>query len=114
MRIPGRKLVRDTLRWSRSRGTRRAAVLGYHRVADTAWDPFDLAIRPGEEEKPRLVTSRGAWVSRWFCLFRLADPVTGRSHPCLVCASRNTPDSYRRLLVLLRMRGEPGTGMLAW
>jgi peptidoglycan/xylan/chitin deacetylase (PgdA/CDA1 family) len=46
MRIPGRKALRSGWRWSRSRGGARAAILGYHRIADDGWDPFDLCLRP--------------------------------------------------------------------
>jgi hypothetical protein len=45
------------------------------------------------------------WCNRWATLLRLESPAGGRtartSH-ILVCASSNTPDSYRRLLVWCR------------
>jgi peptidoglycan/xylan/chitin deacetylase (PgdA/CDA1 family) len=46
MRIPGRRAIRDALRWGRSRPGWRAAILGYHRVSDDRWDPLDLALPP--------------------------------------------------------------------
>jgi hypothetical protein len=44
-----------------------------------------------------------SWVSRWFCVLRLADDDGGRKHSCVVCASENHPDDYRRLLACLRL-----------
>lgn len=44
-----------------------------------------------------------AWVSRWFCVLRWVDNEEGRTHTCLVCASENHPDDYRRLLTCLRL-----------
>jgi len=35
-----------TRRWVRSRGKRRALILGYHRVADRSWDPYGIAVSP--------------------------------------------------------------------
>jgi peptidoglycan/xylan/chitin deacetylase (PgdA/CDA1 family) len=46
MRIPGRKAMLRAWRWGRSRAGARAAILGYHRIAEEAWDPFDLCLRP--------------------------------------------------------------------
>jgi hypothetical protein len=44
-----------------------------------------------------------AWVSRWFCVLRWADNEHGHNRSCLVCASGNHPDDYRRLLACLRL-----------
>ena len=44
-----------------------------------------------------------AWVSRWFCVLRWADNEEGRTRTCLICASENHPDDYRRLLTCLRL-----------
>ena len=38
--------MRNALRWGRSRPGRRAAIVGYHRIADQDWDPFELGIPP--------------------------------------------------------------------
>lgn len=46
MRIPGRKLLRRTLRPLARRFAPGAVVLGYHRVADAAWDPLGLTVSP--------------------------------------------------------------------
>jgi peptidoglycan/xylan/chitin deacetylase (PgdA/CDA1 family) len=47
MRIPGLKTARLASRKLRSRLRGGAIVLGYHRVADSSWDPFELAVSPG-------------------------------------------------------------------
>jgi len=44
MRVPGRKIVRRAMRPLARALFPGAVVLGYHRVADTAWDPLGLAI----------------------------------------------------------------------
>lgn len=44
-----------------------------------------------------------AWISRWLCVVRFKGLETGVGRPCLVCASENRPDDYRRLLVRLRL-----------
>lgn len=46
MKIPGYRRAKNTARWLRSRFTDRAVILGYHRIADTTWDPFDLSVTP--------------------------------------------------------------------
>ena len=43
-----------------------------------------------------------AWVSRWLCVFHWRD-ARGRLRQCLVMASTNRPDDYRRLRVVLRL-----------
>ena len=43
------------------------------------------------------------WVSRWFSVLVLLEADGDRKHFCLVCASDNHPDEYRRLLKFLRM-----------
>jgi peptidoglycan/xylan/chitin deacetylase (PgdA/CDA1 family) len=46
MRVPGWKTARLAGRWMRSRFTGGALILGYHRVARTVHDPFDLCVSP--------------------------------------------------------------------
>lgn len=46
---------------------------------------------------------RSAWVSRYLCVVRWK-PLSEPSRPCLVCASENHQDDYRRLLVHLRLK----------
>lgn len=45
-RLAGGRTLRRSFRWIRSRLGSRALVLGYHRVADTPEDPFDLCVSP--------------------------------------------------------------------
>ncbi len=45
-RIPGARSFQRSVRWLRSRFGSRALVLGYHRVADEAEDPFALCVSP--------------------------------------------------------------------
>lgn len=54
----------------------------------------------------------GAWVSRCLCVLPLTDLESGRRFHCTLCRSLNAAESYRRLLVQLRMHGamEPGRG----
>ena len=49
-----------------------------------------------------------AWASRWFCVLPFQQRDGGRRVHCLVCRSLNAPDSYRRLLVRLRMGAQAG------
>ncbi len=46
MTFPGQKTLRRAGRWARSRLGSRAVILGYHRVARVAHDPFGLAVSP--------------------------------------------------------------------
>ena len=46
----------------------------------------------------------GDWASRWCCVLRLEEVISGRRIDCLICRSLNSPDPYRQLLVRLRMR----------
>lgn len=46
MRIPGRRKLRQAGRWVQSRWRRGALILGYHRIADTAYDPYRICVSP--------------------------------------------------------------------
>jgi len=46
MRLPGWKSARGAAHWLHSRMTNFVLILGYHRVAETAVDPYDLCVRP--------------------------------------------------------------------
>lgn len=46
MRLRGWKSVRQVARWTRSRLTPRAIILGYHRIAEEPSDPFSLSVSP--------------------------------------------------------------------
>ena len=47
------------------------------------------------------------WVSRWICVLSLNEVENLAKRHCVICASENHPDEYRRLLKLLRMRTPP-------
>ena len=47
------------------------------------------------------------WVSRWNCVLTLYEADNDVKHNCVICASENYPDEYRRLLKLMRMRTPP-------
>jgi len=44
------------------------------------------------------------WITRWFCVLALFEPDRDRRYYCVICASENRPDEYRRLLKFLNMR----------
>jgi peptidoglycan/xylan/chitin deacetylase (PgdA/CDA1 family) len=46
MRLPGWKTARGTAHWLHSRIANFVLILGYHRVAETAVDPYNLCVRP--------------------------------------------------------------------
>jgi peptidoglycan/xylan/chitin deacetylase (PgdA/CDA1 family) len=50
MRIPGRKFVRRALRPISKALFPGAIVIGYHRVADSEWDPLGLTVKPANFE----------------------------------------------------------------
>ncbi len=55
------------------------------------------------------------WISRWLCVVTLFDDDSRAKHHCVICASENHPDEYRRLLKFLRMRTAPaGTQRMIW
>ena len=54
------------------------------------------------------------WATRWCCLLRLEEVVSGRRVDCLVCRSRNNADPYRELLVRLRMRDPRNRDNMHW
>jgi peptidoglycan/xylan/chitin deacetylase (PgdA/CDA1 family) len=50
MRMPGRKFVRQALRPLSKALFPGAIVIGYHRVADSEWDPLGLTVKPDNFE----------------------------------------------------------------
>jgi peptidoglycan/xylan/chitin deacetylase (PgdA/CDA1 family) len=50
MRVPGRKFARRILRPVSKALFPGAIIIGYHRVADSEWDPLGLAVSPGNFE----------------------------------------------------------------
>jgi len=56
----------------------------------------------GKQSEARLKENN--WMSRWFCVLAMFEPDSNRRYYCVICASENTPDEYRRLLKFLNMR----------
>jgi len=46
MRIPGLKHLKQSARWLRSRLTKGALILGYHRIVETSQDPYRISVTP--------------------------------------------------------------------
>jgi len=61
-----------------------------------------VLTRDGKTVRARL--NETAWVSRWLCVLKLFEPRRSKLYHCVICASENTPDEYRRLLKFLNMR----------
>jgi hypothetical protein len=59
--------------------------------------------------KASAVLHANGWATRWLCVLRLYESAKHRHHYCVICASENPPDPYRRLLVNLRMRSSDAT-----
>ena len=51
----------------------------------------------------QVLQSSSGWISRWLCVLPLRDVRAGTELRCVVCASLNRADAYRRLL--RRQRG---------
>jgi peptidoglycan/xylan/chitin deacetylase (PgdA/CDA1 family) len=51
VRIPGKKWLRQNARWLKSRWTGGALILGYHRVAPTGNDYYDMCVSPENFEQ---------------------------------------------------------------
>lgn len=46
MRLKSIKTMRQAARWLRSRWGQQVLILGYHRVANVDYDPYDVVVRP--------------------------------------------------------------------
>jgi hypothetical protein len=68
-----------------------------------------LRLRYGNDEIDGCIAD-GAWLSPWLSVLRWTTG-DGRRRSSLVCASENRRDEYRRLLVFLRLRGNPVRGI---
>ena len=64
-------------------------------------------LRTVSGQEINAVQGRHSWVSRWICVVTLYVVDNNTKHHCVICASENHPDEYRRLLKLLRMRTAP-------
>jgi len=64
VRIPGKRWVFERVRRAKARRTPHLTILGYHRVAEAKFDPFDLAITPKEfDAQLRWLTTHARVVS---------------------------------------------------
>jgi hypothetical protein len=68
----------------------------------------------GKSEYSFRVVERSAWLSRWVSVFRIRDMNSGKVRTCVVPATLNHQDDYRRMLVFLRMRPERKEGITVW
>ena len=78
MKIPGFKRLRRLARWIRARFEPGTLILGYHRIADTADDPYGLCVSPNHFEEQLAVLNR---IARPVSLARLVQNQTSGSLP---------------------------------
>jgi len=72
-------------------------------------------IRTASGQEINAIQGPHGWVSRWLCVVTLFAADSRAKHHCVICASENHPDEYRRLLKFLRMRTAPaGTQGMIW
>lgn len=64
-------------------------------------------LRTASELEINAVQGPHGWVSRWLAVLALQEAENGMKHYCIICASENHPDEYRRLLKFLRMHSPP-------
>ena len=64
-------------------------------------------LRTDSGQEINAIQGRHSWVSRWICVVTLYVVDNNMKRHCVICASENCPDDYRRLLKLLRMRTAP-------
>lgn len=51
-----------------------------------------------------VLLKENAWISRRLCVLALIEPDSRRQYHCVICASENATDQFRRLLKFLKMR----------
>lgn len=61
MRIPGKKFVRSSARWIRSRFVDSALILGYHGIAEVSRDPYSLCVTPENFYEQMLILKKHAY-----------------------------------------------------
>lgn len=83
----------------------RHAANGILRLHENGSATFDTAAGRLHAEQ-----SSGGWTSHWVCVVPVVEVGSGQVVRCVVCRSLNQPDSYRRLLVWLRLGGVPTGG----
>jgi peptidoglycan/xylan/chitin deacetylase (PgdA/CDA1 family) len=77
MKVPGLKTAVKIAHWVRSRFVRSAVILGYHRVMETASDPFHLCASPASFESQLKLLSEVARP------IRLQDLLAGLQKKCI-------------------------------
>jgi hypothetical protein len=65
---------------------------------------YSVDIYTKRGTKGRAYAGAHCWVSRWFSVLTLVDEHSNSRLECLIFASNNSPDAYRRLLAAMRMR----------
>jgi hypothetical protein len=96
-----------------------AALLAFYRIGRRAWrravrigrlqiyrDGPGLLLRNGEEQ--RVETAGPAWITPWICVIPLKTVPGAAMIRCMVCASENRPENFRRLRVWLRLCPDSG------
>lgn len=63
-------------------------------------------LKSADGQEAQAFAGKHGWASRWVSVLSLIDEDNGRRRYCAVCASKNTDDEYRRLLVWMRMNGQ--------
>jgi hypothetical protein len=63
-----------------------------------------MHMRFHDGKKSLALLKENAWAIRWFSVLTLFEQDSGRHYHCVVCASENAPNQYRRLLQYLNMR----------
>ncbi len=84
-----------------SNGWRRAAHPGRLQLFRDGWAILEQA---GKEQHAEAAGS--PWVTPWICVIPLKTAAGAAMMPCMVCASGNRPEDFRRLRVLLRLGSE--------
>lgn len=109
MGIPGRKLLLKTFRWTRSRFQGGVLVIGYHRLGDTADDPFDLSVRPSDFAQHLEVLGGRARAMTFGHAARALAAGTLPPRAVVVTFDDGYADTLTQVLPLLERTGTPAT-----
>ena len=109
MKIPGLKTLKLYSRWLRSKLSSHALILGYHRVADVAQDPYQYCVSPGNFAEQLEVLVRHTQV---ISLAELVDGIRAGQLPERAVAltfDDGYVDNYQHARPLLEAHQLPGT-----
>jgi peptidoglycan/xylan/chitin deacetylase (PgdA/CDA1 family) len=109
MTLPLSKAARFWVRWLRSVGARKAVILGYHRVVDTTWDPYGLAVSPAHFAEHLDVIKRLGEPLRLSELVNCLKSGQIPDRAVVVTLDDGYLDNLRSVLPLLRDRQIPAT-----